>query len=306
MATTTGDKTTSNIKTIQTSKATTVNGYKMAQNGKSFENFSYFLGGIDVTHQNLDEFTPYITGVSRIFMHKPPLFMHVGFPDLTKNFKTYIESGYTKIDGISDVDVNFVEFEGGFAGQKFSNVSLAQDNTDTLSMTLYELSGSPVREFLDTWVSGVRDPRSGIAHYHGLIEGNSQGKIEYCETNHTAEFIYATLDPTGIRPEYCCMFAHAFPTKVPKSHLNYSKGDRNNVEMDIEFKVTKYESPAINDIGIWYINNSKVTYNYLDFDPHVNSKGYTDYYTYSYDGTSGVNDGVSSGAVYSPAMSSSI
>lgn len=240
-------------------------------NKKDFSNFSYFLGGIDVTNQNLNNFTPYIRGISRIWMHKVPKFMQVMYSDETNRFKAYIESGYTSIDGISDISVDFVDFEGGFAGQRFSNVSLARDDTDTITISVYELSGSPVREYLDTWVTGVRDIRSGVAHYHGAI-GATTNAVAYEETNHTAEFIYVTYDPTAKMPEYVCMFAKAFPTKVPKSHLNYDKGNRDNVQMDIEFKVTKYESPAINDVGVWYTNNSQITYNYLDFDPHIKEK----------------------------------
>ena len=256
----------------------------IATNTKSFENFSYFLGGIDVTHQNLDQFTPYIRGISRIFLHKPPLFMLSEYPDRTKVFKTYLETGYRSVDGIGDIDVSFTEFEGGFSGQRFSTPQLAQDQTDTITISVYELTGSPIREYIDTWVTGVRDPRSGIAHYHGAIES---GKIKYGEINHTAEFIYVTYDPTGLTPEYCCMFAHCFPKNVPKSHLNYETGNRDNAPMDLQFSTTKYESPAINDIGIWYTLNSKVKWNYLDFDPEQTNKGYMgassgNVYSYSY------------------------
>ena len=245
----------------------------VATNTKSFENFSYFLGGIDVTHQNLDQFTPYIRGVSRIFMHKPPLYMLHKYGDLTKRFKTYLETGYKAVDGIADIDVEFTSFEGGFNGQSFQTVQSARDNTESVTISVYELSGSPIREYLDTWVTGVRDIRSGIAHYHGAIEEG----MPYSERNHTAEFIYATYDPTGLTPEYCCMFAHCFPKNVPKSHLNYEAGNRSEVQMDIEFSTTKYESPAINDIGIWYTMNSKVRWNYLEFSPETpdaNGKSY--------------------------------
>ena len=129
-------------------------------NTKSFDKFGYFLGGIDVTHQNLDQFTPYIRGVSRIFLHKPPAFMLERYPDMTRRFKTYLESAYTSVDGLADISVDFTDFEGGFAGQRFSTVSLARDETESITIQLYELSGSPVREYLDTWVTGVRDPRS--------------------------------------------------------------------------------------------------------------------------------------------------
>ena len=79
-------------------------------NTKSFDKFGYFLGGIDVTHQNLDQFTPYIRGVSRVFLHKPPAFMLERYPDMTRRFKTYLETGYTSLDGIGDISVDFTDF----------------------------------------------------------------------------------------------------------------------------------------------------------------------------------------------------
>ena len=251
-------------------------------NTKSFDKFGYFLGGIDVTHQNLDQFTPYIRGVSRVFLHKPPAFMLERYPDMTRRFKTYLETGYTSLDGIGDISVDFTDFEGGFAGQRYSTVMLARDDTENVTIQVYELSGSPVREYLDTWVTGTRDPRSGIAHYHGVIA--DKGAEYYSEKNHTAEMFYVNLDPTAINIEYCCKFAHIFPTRVPKAHLNYEKGNRDNALMDLEFRTTKYESPAINNIGAWYIANSNVNYNYLDFDPNVTvqGKGYGSAYTYDY------------------------
>ena len=256
-------------------------------NTKSFDKFGYFLGGIDVTHQNLDMFTPYIRGVSRIFLHKPPAFMQERFPDMTRRFKTYLETGYTSLDGIGDITVDFTDFEGGFAGQRYSTVSLSRDETDTITIQLYELTGSPIREYLDTWITGTRDPRSGIAHYHGVIA--EKGADYYSEKNHTAEMFYVNLDPTAINIEYCAMFAHMFPTRVPKAHLNYEKGNRDNAQLDIEMRCTKYESPAINNIGAWYIANSNVNYNYLDFDPNVTVKGagFNSGYTYDYGTGSG-------------------
>ena len=271
MAETTSTPTsTGSLKTIQ-STVISSNANKMLKNSKSFENFSYFLGGIDVTHQNLNQFTPYIRGVSRIFLHKPPAFMHKLSGEMTKSFKTYIETGYKSVSGIGNISVEFTTFEGGFAGQQYNTVQLARDDTESVTISVYELTGSPIREYIDSWVTGVRDPRSGIAHYHGLIQkyfdNDTSGGMQYAEINHTAEFIYTTYDPTGLYLEYACMFAHCFPRSVPKDHLNYESGNRDNAQLDLEFATTKYESPAINDIGLWYTQNSKVNWNYLDFTP---------------------------------------
>ncbi len=234
------------------------------QNTKGFENFSYFLGGIDVTDQNLEQFTPYIRGVSRIFVHKLPPFLMYDYAEFSKRFKAYLETGYTSVDGIGDITVDFTDFEGGFAGQRYSTVSMSHDETENVTIQVYELSGSPIREYLDLWITGVRDPRSGIAHYHGQLS-----QCGYSERNHTMEMFYVNLDPTAQQIEYVAMFAHMMPTRVPKSHLNYEKGNHDNAQLDLEFRTTKYESPAINDVGYWYIQNSKVNYNYLEFDPNI-------------------------------------
>lgn len=199
-------------------------------------------------------------------MYTVPAFLDKIAPDLTMRFKSYLETGFRSVTGISDLSVDFVDFEGGFAGQKFSNVSIVRDDTESITVSLYEQSGSPVREFLDAWVTGVRDPLSGIAHYHGAIDNG----VPYSEKNHTAEFIYINLDPTGRRIEYACMLAYAFPTRVPKEHYNYEFGDRGNAQLDIEFRCKKYESRYINDIAAFYLACDSLKYSYYDFNPNQN------------------------------------
>lgn len=245
-------------KTIQTGAKT---------NLKNFQNFSWWLGGIDVSSQNLDSFNGYIKGISRLFLHKPPHYMNVIYPQLTKNFKTYMEAGFTRIDGIGDIDVEFVDYEGGFAGQRYSTVSLARDTTEEITVSAYELSGSPLREYVDTWVSGVRDFRSGVAHYHGALQSGAVN--HYGEINHTCEFIYTAMDPTALHLEYTCLLAQGFPGRVEKSHLNFETGDRGNVLYEIPFRIKLYESPVINDVGNWYLAASRVDYNYLNYNPNI-------------------------------------
>lgn len=260
--------------TIQTASTQDARKY-MRRNTKNYDELSYFLSGIDVTDQNLDQMTPYIPGLSRIYFHKTPYFMQKMFPEMTNNFRSYFETGYKSVDGINDIDVEFNTYEGGWAGQQFSNISIAKETTDTITVSLYELTGSPVREFIETWISGVRDPRSGVAHYHGGVATPKNEGIAYSEKNHTGEMIYVCLDPTARYIEYACMFAHVIPSKVPKSHLNYTAGNRQEVSLDLEFKVTKYESKYINTIAAWYLANDTLKYNYLDFNPAYDDKAWT-------------------------------
>ena len=264
---------------------TTVDGSHtkyMKRNSKDYNDFSYFIAGIDVTQQNLDQMTPYIPGISRIFMHRTPLFMELGFKDMTRQFKSLIETGAKAVGGIGDTTVNTTSIDGGFNGQSFDMISKTSDDSNQLSMTVYEMAGSPVRVYLDTWVNGIRDSRSGVSHYHGLVETPdkeaSNGYIPYSEKNHTAEFIYYTLDPTAHYLEYACMWAHCFPASVPKDHLNFTSGSREGVEMNLNFYGTKYESRYINDIAINYLIKDQLEYNYLNFNPNIKkSDSDTDY-----------------------------
>lgn len=264
--------TAENKEAYTTQTAVTNTGY-MKRNTKDYNDLSYFISGIDVTQQNLDQLTPYIPGVARLFMHRTPLFMEVGFPNLTRNFKSYIETGYKSISGIDGLQADFTTIDGGFAAQSFDNISKVTDGSNTITVELWEQTGSPVREYIETWMTGVRDPRSGIAHYHGLVEtpGNSKdsNRVPYAEKNHTAEFVYYTLDPTAHYIEYACMWAHCFPKEVPKDHLNYSSGNRDAVSLSIPFAGTKYESRYINDLAIYYLIADQLEYNYLNFNPDV-------------------------------------
>lgn len=271
----TSDKWSSNP--IQSTASSNSADY-MVTNKKDYSKFRYFLSGVDVTYQNLDSFTPYIKGYSRIFIYRSPRFMELFFSDLNKRFKSYLETGYRTISGIQDISADFVDFDGGFAAQKFSNMTIARDDTESISINVYEMAGSPVREYLTTWLTGIRDPRSGVAHYHGHVStpvhpADNVQYIDYAEKNHSMELIYYVTDPTAKRIEYACLLAHATPTKVPKDHLNYENGSHENAEMEIELRCTKYESRYINDIAAFFLAADTIKYDYLDFNPLHDTAG---------------------------------
>lgn len=257
---------------LQSTSETALNDY-MVTNDKNMSQFSYFLGGVDVTHQNLNQFNPYIRGYARLFVYRSPLFMEKAFPDLTNRFKSYLETGFRTVSGIGDLSVEFVDFEGGFGSQRFSNPGSTSDDTNEIQISLYELSGSPIREFIETWISGVRDPRTNVAHYHGVLAGPGEditdGKVSYSEANHSAELIYYTMDPTCTRIEYACMLAHCFPTGSPRDHLNFESNSHTEAEYQITLRCTKYESRYINDIAAFYLMADTIKYSYLDFNPNI-------------------------------------
>jgi len=227
--------------------------------------YALFLGGLDVTHDVLASYDPFIGGKARLFMTRMPTFMldkQNGIPEQLKKFKHVLEYANTGISGINDIDVNSETITGGYVGREFQIPTIAKNNTNSFTVSTYEFSGRPMGEVLHWWVSGVMDLQSGFATYHGV-------DLEVKQSNHTAEFFYVVTDRTGKSNgiEFACMFANCFPTTIKMDHLNYRAGEASIAEMDITFSCTMYDSPQINAIAKQLLEKYQVLMDSMQFCP---------------------------------------
>lgn len=236
------------------------------RNTKDFSEYGLWMGGLDISLKNIDQFDPLRTGYTRIFITRLPRFMEEMDGDAAKRFKHVVEMGFTKIDPIADTTGDFEDITGGYVGAKFQVPSIVKDETDSITISVYEMSGSPIREFIDTWLTGISDPLSGLSHYHGMISDD----IPFKASNHVMEMIYVSTDPTGNDVEYCAMYANMMPKNVKKGHFSHDSGQHPAVSVDLEFTATRYESPQINEIGMALLTKYKILRDYLDFN-----SGYT-------------------------------
>jgi hypothetical protein len=165
------------------------------QHTQNMDKYSLFLGGLNVKSEALAAYSPLKTGYARIFLVKMPVFMKSVWSDKTKKFKHLVEYGFVGIDGIQNTTLEFEQITGGYVGRQFDVATVAKDETNEITIKLYEFAGSPVRDYIEMWISGISDPLTGIAHYHGAIENNN---VSYSQHNHTMEAIYVQTDPTGV------------------------------------------------------------------------------------------------------------
>ena len=240
------------------------------QHTKDMTQYSLFLGGLNATSKALAQYDPIKTGYGRVFMIKMPKFMDVILPTETKQFKHLLEYGSTSLEGLGNTTLEFEQMSGGYAGRAFDVATVAKDETAEVTVKMYESAGSPVRTYLDMWVSGISDPYTGIGHYHGAMDIDPT--VKYAQSNHVAEMIYVSTDPTGREDgiEYACLLTNMMPKSVKKDHFNYNKGEHAIVEVDCQFTCVKYESPQINEIAKALLRRFKILRNYLHFD-----SGYT-------------------------------
>lgn len=228
-------------------------------------NYSLFLGGINATHQSLQQYDPLKTGYNRIFLVKMPTFMNTLWPDETKRFRHLMEYGFTKIDGIQNTTLESEAITGGYAGRTIDVGTVAKDETNGITVGLYEFAGSPIREYLDLWISGISDPYTGLGHYHGAMDKDPS--IKYSQHNHVMEAIYVATDPTGRSEgiEYACLLTNMVPKTVRKDQFNYESGQHSLVTLDVDFTAVKYESPQINQVAKSLMSRFQTMRDYLDF-----------------------------------------
>lgn len=225
----------------------------------SFKNAKLFRGmrRTDGIHaRNNDQF---ITGYGRWIWLTMPKFVEELLPEKTIAFKNYIEEAFKDFDGINDISLDTTDMSGGWAGNKVVNAANANDDFDSFNIKVYEQLGSPVREYLDFWLTGIRDFKTGRSHYHGY-------DAPYSAENHTASGIYIVTDPTGLSSglEYAAYISYIFPKKIPKSHLNTSSGTHDGAELDLEFAGYKQEGPDINMKAMKLLDTIDEIRNYYD------------------------------------------
>jgi len=222
--------------------------------------YALFMGGTNVTNEVLQCYDPLKTGYARIFMVKRPVFLVETMQTKINRFKHILEYGNTSIQGLNDVSVNFNSIQGGYVGKSFEIPSVAQDDTTSFNINVYEFSGSPVREVIHSWINGTTDLLTGLAHYNG-----ADPKIARIQANQTAEFIYVNTDNTGEKIEYACLLANCFPRGINTDAFNYTSGEHNLVETTVEFSCTKYESIQINQVAAKLLDKYKILANSLNF-----------------------------------------
>lgn len=227
--------------------------------------YALFLSGLNATNSALKQYDPLKTGYARLFVTLMPKFMNIIMPEKARIFKHLIETSFTSVQGIGNLNMDFEQMSGGYAGKQMEIPTLLKDETTAITISLYEQAGSPIREFIEMWLTGISDPQTGIGHYHGALDLDPT--LTYSQSNHSSEMFYVMTDPSGLARgiEFACMFANMVPKSVKQDQFNYESGTVQLVKYDIEFSVTKYQSAQINAICKALMQKYQIITSYINF-----------------------------------------
>jgi hypothetical protein len=162
------------------------------------------------------------------------------------NFIEFTQKNFKSFDGIGDMSLESADYEHTFNGNAYGVASNISKENTSFTLKHQEFSGSPVRKMYQYWVSGIRDPRTGIATYPKIFN------LPYAAKNHTGELMYIVTRPdadnvTSDNIEFAAYYTNVYPTSIPLSHLNYSQNSHDLAEIDIEFRGTMNISAKVDE-----------------------------------------------------------
>ena len=202
--------------------------------------------------QGKDAHDPYISGYAFIKWLSVPKW-------IDQNFKDFSERNFKAFSGVNDITMDTAGVTAGF-----TRTELAFDTnitkTGDFTLKYQEHSGSPLTSIYNAWVSGIRDPKTGIATYP------KEANLPYHSSNHTGTLLYVVTRPDadnfeGKNIEFAALFTRCMPTKIPLNHFNFESGSHDPTELDQEFKAYMHIGAAVEDFAAKYISGKIYTFN---------------------------------------------
>ena len=206
---------------------------------------------------------------------------------LCNNFYKILEQEFKGLDGLDDMSADSMNITDGFSTLNvLGKVNYATNQEITMKYT--EKGGSTISRYAETYLRGIRDPRTGVKHYNGCLTTkplgnvNSNGKIittnklyeqafsvSKCEIssqithrglinpsfeNEVFTFLYMVLDNTWTQLERAYLLCNAQINKIPLGQLsNIEKGNIELAEIDLSFNCFVVSNANVNAAAAKYL-----------------------------------------------------
>ena len=186
---------------------------------------------------NLDQYNLFETGYSFLTIVSVPKWLETlastdsNFATLFANYLHILEYEFRGLDGLEDITSDSLELTNGISTMNMIS-KVNQQSASQVSMRYFEKSGSVITRVHETFLKGIKDPRTQFKHYHGLIDS---GALEAGYENEVFTFLYGVTDNTGTELEKAYLLLSAQPTKAETSMYVSEKGEIDKKEVTCEF-----------------------------------------------------------------------
>lgn len=233
--------------------------------------FTLFRGVTDYT--NLAQFDLYESGYSFLILLDIPVFMKKlaqvnseSYGNLITQYRHLIEYEFRGAQGIEDLTGETTPLTNGITDLNIITKVTEQGGTQ-FTMNYFERSGSIITKTHELFLRGVKDPRTQVKRYHGLLNGpltnrtgnyrdsltvanpnNADGQGQDAQTANTTSgmvdkgyeyelfhFLLIVTDNTALNVEKAYILAACQPALANTSIYNVTRGEIQFQEIGVQF-----------------------------------------------------------------------
>lgn len=183
---------------------------------------------------NLNQWNLYESGYSVLLVCKIPKILELlakendMYSKLMNNYVHILEYEFRGITGLEDMTGETGTITDGINEINIIN-KVTMQSASTFEMRYFEKSGSTLTKVHELFLRSIKDPRTQIKHYGGLIERGIVSADDVGYDMETFSFLYYVTDSTMRKVEKAYFIIAAQPTKAELSIYETEKGS-------IEFK----------------------------------------------------------------------
>ena len=238
-------------------KVSGIYGKRDLDNIKGWENYTTGLGGsvkVRLGHaQGVPSFDHNTVSIDEplrlgrfigVWLRKPNFFHESVLP----YWDVFLQDKILEVSGVQDNEIGVISKTTGSVQRNEDYAGSYKEGNGKFTIKVPEVKGSPVRKIMKYYISGISDPVTGTAHFHG------NNSLRFSKVNYGGDFLYILLGPT-MRPddiEYACLWVNAFPTKDFIGHLNsgaIGEPGSGDLSFDIEFSGSYIQNNAVNKMA---------------------------------------------------------
>ena len=196
---------------------------------------------------SLVQFNPYETGYAAFIICQMPKFMELlakydaSYNKLISNWAHIIEYEFKSFDGLEGLTADTINL-----GDDLNSINVISkvnmQSASEFSLVYDEKSGSPLTKFAKLYLTGIKDPRTQVKTYHGLIHSN---KMEPGFENEVFTFLFITTDNTMREVENAVLLIGCQLNSCDLDMYNYTKGDIAKRDVTVKFSGYPVQSSYI-------------------------------------------------------------
>lgn len=203
---------------------------------RDLSKFTLMRGVTD--YANLEAYNLYESSYSFLVLVQVPEFMEAlcdQNSEYKKMFDTYchiLEYDFRGLSGIDNITAETGELTNGISNVEIIN-KVTMQAASQFTMRYFERHGSVITRTHELFLRGIKDPRTQVKHYNGLIPN---GLMEPGYEKEVFSFMYIVCDNTLMNLEKAIYIVAAQPTGASWDIYNSEKGSIEFKEIDVEFR----------------------------------------------------------------------